>query len=85
MKYVLAEYDTGYNSGEEIFAFTDNVTDEEIENEVKCAAEEFFDDYSFGYTGWDNDFANDDDEAEYYDGCSYSWDYIDEEEYKANS
>lgn len=83
MIYVHAEFDNGYRTGceDNYYEFTDEVTAEEIEQTIREDANEYFANWEYLATGWDSGFDSDEDEQEYYDGCSYSWEYITEEEY----
>lgn len=81
MIYVHAEFDNGYRTGceDNYYEFADEVTAEEIEQTIHEEANEYFAEWECLDTDWDSD--EDEQNDCYYDGCSYSWEYITKEEY----
>lgn len=83
MIYVHAKFDNGYHTGYEnnYYEFADEVTVEEIEQIINEEAYDYFMNWQYLATDGDYNFKSAEEEKYYYNGCSYTWEYITEEEY----
>lgn len=67
---------------EQVDAYPDDITDEDLNDEAKTIAESNAEDCEYLATGWDDDFQSEEDREAYYDSIWYSWQPISEEKYK---
>lgn len=87
MKYIKINFGNEYCGcdGEKYLAFEDDSTEEEIDEYAYELAIENANSYSYLYTGWENDFEDEDDEENYYSNIEFFWEEVSKEEWIENN
>ena len=84
MKYVKFHGETGYCGCDfdEYEKYDDNVTEEFLNEVLDDMVHENGESFEYCATGWGNSWESEEEEDEYYENCSGSWEFITKEEYE---
>ena len=86
MKYYKVVFENGYPEDEEIglYIYEDDITEEEIDNELIEDLSVYAEDHVMNVAGYDfySGWESEEDEADYYDNCSYYKEEITQAEYE---